>query len=81
MKFFTRNTAMNTSKDASRFAPSSCSAKKDMNNVIFMDIALAVSFLLCLIIDILGIILIPARIILIKLKNRNYIRQPISLSM
>ena len=78
MKLFTRSTAVNTSKDASRFAPSSCSAE---NNVFFMDIALAVSFLLCLIINILGIIILPARLILCKIKKKLYIRQPIILSM
>lgn len=80
VKFFTGNT-MNTSQDAKRFAPSSCSAKKEVNSVIFMDIALAVSFFLCLIINILGILILPVRIILCKLKKRTYIRQPITMSM
>jgi len=76
VKFFTCNTTMNTSRDAKCFAPSSCSAKNEMNSVFSMDIALAVSFLLCLIINILGNILLLARIILLKLKKKLYIRQP-----
>lgn len=47
----------NSSKrDASTFAPRSCSAKNEMNTVNFTDIALAVSVFLCLIFSIINII-------------------------
>lgn len=81
MKFFASKTAMNTSRDAKSFAPSFCSAKNEMNNVFFMDIALAVSFLFCLIPVIIEIILRTIRIIMIKLKKKSYIGQPLSVCM
>ena len=54
---FTRFTqSNNSSKDANTFAPSTCSAKNEVNNVNFTDIALAVSVLLCLFIGFINII-------------------------
>lgn len=47
----------NTSaKDANKLAPSSCSAKNEMNIIDFTDIAVAVSVLLYIVINIINVI-------------------------
>ena len=81
MKFFVSKATKNTSRDASTFAPSFSSAKNEMNTVNFSDIAVAVSFLLCLIPDIAEIIISIIRIIIIKLKKIMCIRQPLKACM
>ena len=75
MRFFKEITSKKSFKDANCFAPSSCSAKNNTTkNTFFVDIADAVSFLLCLILNLLRIFILKARIILLAKDKEKHIK-------
>ena len=77
MKFSRFSQSNNSSKDATVVAPSNCTAKNEVNSVIFTDIALAVSVLLCLIIGISGLLCALSIISLIIIYLKDLKRQPL----